>query len=302
MACFRSPKSQAKHAVSQKLAIGKPSHSKQGGDGKVHSLGTKRTYQESLAGVAVFMAKNGGDVKGKGLAGLNVEIAQAYLEHRSGLVRQKQLDKDRQSMQMILTDKLLVEKSVLDPVVKSRAYTATQIQLIAYSQTPKHSLATQIAADAGLRAHELLTIAPLEQRLPSSHRIWTDERFLGRIDVQKFTVVGKGGLIREIAISSALVEQLELLRLAEPLKVVDRTIYYQQQYDIAGGKQWSDSFSKASTRALGWSTGAHGVRHSYAQTRMRTLQSLGMGYASSLAIVSQEMGHFRGDITEVYLR
>lgn len=36
------------HAVKQKRAIGKPSHGKAGGDGRIHSLGTERTYQDSL--------------------------------------------------------------------------------------------------------------------------------------------------------------------------------------------------------------------------------------------------------------
>ena len=121
-------------------------------------------------------------------------------------------------------------------------------------------------------------------------------------EVRKYTVSGKGGLIREIAISVGLAEQLESCRLNAPRKVTDRDIFYQQYYDLGGGKQWSDSFSKAAKRVLGWSTGAHGVRHTYAQARMRTLQSLGMSYESALAVVSQEMGHFRGDITEVYLR
>lgn len=64
----------------------------------------------------------------------------------------------------------------------------------------------------------------------------------------------------------------------------------------------SNSFSAASKRTLGWSHGAHGVRHTYAQTRMEELQQLGRIYQEALEIVSQELGHFRRDITEVYLR
>ena len=48
--------------------------------------------------------------------------------------------------------------------------------------------------------------------------------------------------------------------------------------------------------------GAHGVRHSYAQERMSELQKSGMTRDSALEIVSQELGHFRPEITEVYLR
>jgi hypothetical protein len=35
---------------------------------------------------------------------------------------------------------------------------------------------------------------------------------------------------------------------------------------------------------------------------MDTLQGAGRSYEDALAVVSQEMGHFRADITEVYLR
>lgn len=48
MGRFRSSSSQTMHAVKQKRAIGKPSHGKAGGDGRIHSLGTERTYQDSL--------------------------------------------------------------------------------------------------------------------------------------------------------------------------------------------------------------------------------------------------------------
>lgn len=73
-------------------------------------------------------------------------------------------------------------------------------------------------------------------------------------------------------------------------------------YDISGGKKWSNSFSAASKRALGWTHGAHGLRHTYAQDRMNELQKIGFNYLETLGIVSQELGHFRPDITEIYLR
>ena len=84
--------------------------------------------------------------------------------------------------------------------------------------------------------------------------------------------------------------------------MTDRGIRYTQHYDLGGGLAWSRSFSAASKRALGWSTGGHGLRHSYAQERIEDLQRDGHTYDSALGLVSQEMGHFRGDITEVYLR
>jgi integrase len=89
--------------------------------------------------------------------------------------------------------------------------------------------------------------------------------------------------------------------LKTPVKIKDRNIYYIKHYDINGGKNWSNSFSTASVRVLDRSNGAHGLRHSYAQDRMEELQQRGIFYQQALGIVSQEMGHFRADITEVYL-
>jgi uncharacterized protein YoaH (UPF0181 family) len=71
---------------------------------------------------------------------------------------------------------------------------------------------------------------------------------------------------------------------------------------LGAGQALSQAFSKASQTTFGDSNGLHGVRHSYAQERMRELQALGKSYDQSIAIVSQELGHFRPDITEVYLR
>lgn len=109
-------------------------------------------------------------------------------------------------------------------------------------------------------------------------------------------------MIRHVLTPNTLASQLEQQRLAKPITVVDREINYSQRYNIAGGKKWSDSFSKASNRVLLFSTGAHGLRHSYAQERMVELKGLGFfKYETALETVSQEMGHFRPEITKVYL-
>ena len=96
--------------------------------------------------------------------------------------------------------------------------------------------------------------------------------------------------------------RLEKQSLAQPRTVRDRGLDYRQYYDIGGGNAWSKSFSDASDRALGWSNGAHGLRHSYAQERMLELQDQGKNYYEARDIVSQELGHFRGDVVEIYLR
>ena len=271
----------------------------------IQSLGTARDFQACLKGVCEWMKEN----RFGSLRDITKDQAVAYLQARAETVGQKALDQERQAiqkMQQVLTGKLQpserlpVVKSELKQVLESRAYAPEQVRLIAEHQTPKNGLATEIAYAAGLRAHELLCIERREDRAPSS-RPASDNKFAGR-DGVIYTVQGKGGLVREVSIPRALAERLEAHRLDTPKEVRDRDIWYRSHYDIGGGVAWSRSFSQASTRVLGYSTGAHGVRHAYAQERMHELRAQGLDRWRALEVVSQEMGHFRPEITETYLR
>ena len=296
MPSFRSAKAQAEHAVSSKLALGLGRHDHQD-DGRIHSLGTARGYEQALKGFAEYIQANHlGD-----LYSVTAEEAQQFLEERAEEVSQKTLDLDRQAIQMHLGIQLDVVKSEAETCLSSRSYTQEQVERIASAQSERNSLATQIAYDAGLRAHELLTLQPAGERAASAHRPWSDDRFAGRAGV-RYTVTGKGGLVREVMVSDHLAARLEEKRFAAPHHVTDRGVNYTQRYDIGGGRAWSQSFSAASKRELGFSNGAHGLRHSYVQERMKELQESGMRYIKAKGTVAQEVGHFAHNTTEAYLR
>ena len=269
----------------------------------IKSYGTARNYEQALKTVAKWTKEN----KLNGLQSLTPDVARYYLEYRAEAVGQKALDMERQAIQsmMQLNGKLPPKatmyrvKSELDEIKRSRAYTSEQAQAVSEHQSETHQLSTQIAYAAGLRAHELLTLARAEERSPDN-RPALHSKWAGR-EGQLYTVQGKGGLIRHVLIPNDLVVELEKRRFNYPVTVRDRRINYLQRYDIGAGKRWSDSFSKASKRALFFSTGTHGLRHSYAQERMSELIALGFRRAVALETVSQEMGHFRPEITEVYL-
>ena len=74
-----------------------------------------------------------------------------------------------------------------------------------------------------------------------------------------------------------------------------------RHYDVGGGHAFNASFSCASMEALGKTRGAHGMRHEYAQERMRELMRH-VEHRLALAIVSEEMGHLRPGITQTYVR
>lgn len=272
----------------------------------LRSVGTVRNYEAALTRVAEWAKSE--KISG-GLTAITPELAVAYLEQRGQEVGQKTLDMERQAMQVMmqhvtqqlpLGEPLPVVRSEQQQALESRAYTAAQVERIAAAQTPRYALATEIAFAAGLRAHELLTLQPQAERT-ADPRPALESKFAGR-DGAIYTVAGKGGLVREVLIPHELAAQLEARRLETPLQVTDRGIYYQSHYDIGGGQRWSNSVSAAAERALGWSTGAHGLRHSYAQERMTELQNRGLIRERALETVSQELGHFRPEITEVYLR
>jgi integrase len=267
----------------------------------IKSVGTVRNYEQALSQFGTWLASQGLHIKDIGK-----DEAINYLEQRAEEVGQKTLDLDRQAIQAALMhtgaiqERLAVIKSEHQQVLEARAYTPEQVSMVAERQSEKHALATEIAHAAGLRAHELITLAPASER-PADIRPALESKFEGREGVL-YTVQGKGGLVREVLIPKNLADRLEARRLDEPKLVTDRNVFYEQRYDIGAGNLFSASFSRASDRALDWSTGAHGLRHSYAIERMDELQSRGYDRDTALETVSQEMGHFRPDITEIYLR
>jgi integrase len=268
--------------------------------GLIHGLATFNKYAASLKQSGEWAKENAGL---RHLKDLTPALAQQYLVDRAAQgVSQKQLDTDRNAMEFVTGKGSLQRELALAKVeLHSRAYTTEQTRLVATNQGDKNALATEVAWRAGLRAHELLTLQRDGEARASTHRHWSAERFLGR-EGERYIVTGKGGLRREVMMPRELAARLEARRLDTPRAVTDRGITYRQHYDIGGGNAWSKSFSDASTRILGWSQGAHGLRHSYAQERMRELQAQGKPYHYARELVSQELGHFRGDIVEVYLR
>jgi len=273
-------------------------------EGAISSARTYENYQSALTHIAqVFKENNQPSINQ-----VTPEQATQYLVDRAAEVGQSQLNLERQAMQSVMRningnlgqkETLPVIKSEFQTIRESRAYSPRQVEIVAGHQQAHNALSTEIAYAAGLRAHELLTIRPISERAPDP-RPAHEAKFEGREGVS-YTVVGKGGLCREIRIPDALASRLEATRLPEPKQVTDRGVHYQQFYNIGGGQRWSNSFSAASNRSCGWSRGAHGMRHSYAQERMNELKYEHVR-EEALRIVSQELGHFRPEITEIYLR
>ncbi|MDO5532273.1 hypothetical protein [Sutterella sp.] len=275
---------------------------------RIKSCGTHRSVQQALQSYARWIAYN----RLGNLQRSTPRSAESFLVERSSLVTQKTLDQLRQAIEIYQhvsgrlpeDQHLTIITSHVETRLEHRAYTAEQVAAVATRQTERNALATELAFNAGLRAHELITIRPIGEQPPDKRdaegkpRLGT--KFNGREGVL-YTVVGKGGLCREVLLRKDLADRLEAHRRPEPVEVRDRGVIYQSHYDIGYGNAFSRSFTDASKRALGWSTGAHGLRHSYVQERMKELRSH-CDYETSLSTVSQEVGHFRSDITLIYQR
>ncbi|MCS3471761.1 integrase [Pseudomonas sp. JUb42] len=285
-------------AKTQAVALSKAMYN----SGRLASLGTSHSYEASLRLAAEWLKRNG---RGS-LVELTPKAAKQYLNERAALVGQKTLDRDRQALQAVLRatgrfsekNRLPVIKAVKQQVLVSRNYTAEQWSLVIEHQTPRNALSTELAAAAGLRAHELFTLRPVEEQ-PMSDRPADPVKFRPGI---RYTVIGKGGLIREVSIPNSLAARLEAHRLDEAVIRIDRKIHYTSHYDIGAGQAWSQSFTAASKAALDFSNGGHGLRHAYAQERHRELQVLLGDRDRAKQVVSQEVGHFRPEITDTYLR
>ena len=163
---------------------------------------------------------------------------------------------------------------------------------IAARQDDRNALATGTVHAAGIRAHALLTLGRPDEQPPDDRR--ARSRLTGTA-AEGMKFAGRGGLDRDVL----LPHRLEERRLDVPERAVDLGVRYLQRYDVVVGHAFSMSFARASMEALGKSRGAHELRHSYAQERMRELMHHAE-HALALAIVSEEMGHLRPDITWTY--
>ncbi len=253
--------------------------------------------------ISLALEKIAKDMQVERIKHISNEMAEQYLiTRRDNYASQKSLDRDRKALSIATKTNISRFRSISETTLKTRAYSAYQIKIITDAMTEKNALAVKIAHYAGLRAHELITLKRKDEGKKTASRLWTKDRFTGR-EGNIYLVTGKGGLVREVQLSKNLAKLLEQRRLASPRNRTDRGVHYKQRYDIGGGNALSASFTRASKRTLSFSHGLHGVRHKYAQERIDEIKLfLNVSHFTARDIVAQELGHFRGDITEVYLR
>lgn len=266
------------------------------------SVRTLENYKAVYATCAEWLAQRGYHY---GLHRLSAEHATEYLRARAACVAQKTLDGETSALRKLTRGNLPRVRSSYVPArslaSESRAYSREELERVIAHQSERNAFATRVAREAGLRGAELLTLRRFDERTPSVPEKWDARRWIGKESWVRYTVHGKGSLVREVRLSPETARLLEARR-CTPCEMVDRHIRHTAVYDIGGGNAWARSFSDASQRALGQSRGAHGVRHAFAREEVARYVALGWDMRDAKCLTSQLLGHWREDIVRVYLR
>jgi integrase len=298
MPSFRSSKKQSEHLVRQKVQLGKLAEgSPVSADEPIRSIATSWKYQGNTERFIDWLHGK----KRIFIEDLTEDIAEEYLRFLGKTLSQKTVDGYRQAIKKTFDLDLQYVLSDIPTTLVARAYSDAQIDMLITHADSELKTSIRAAADGGLRAVELLTIArPTD--MSEHHRPWVPERFSGRKHDEDFVVKGKGGLKRAIKIKTEIAAEVYQKRLDIPVTVTQRKIRYHRRYTLLGGHSFSLEFSRLSSKVFGWSNGAHGLRHSFAKKRLQSLQKMGFIYQDALLILSQELGHFSITNTLTYLR
>lgn len=328
MPTFNAQK-QAEEIVRARLRLGerKP-RDKEARRGLIYSTTTAQTYRHHLTKMAKWARAN----YRCRLLQITPAIAQKYLDERAREVGDKSVNQDRLCLELlpkIERGDLTQPRSIVPPgrlAEEPRMYTSTQVDMVQVAQAENShrepaerqafAFSTELARSYGLRAKELLTIRKLEEleksgdprdraildKLARHSDEWHPDRWHGMPAGIDHVVIGKGGLPRIEQLSHDHTQLLDDRRLPVPRDVTDRGNHYRQVYDLPGGRRWSDDFDRMSKRVLGWSLGAHALRHGFADERMRHHLDQGLPYKEAEELTAQTLGHFRERSTRTYLR
>lgn len=266
---------------------------------KVCSIMTEAAHMSSLTVFSRWLL----DRNNKHLKNSNSKDAKQYLEYKATCTRQSTVSLARQAINLHLLqdDPIPFVRSQISTTPKNRAYTRQQISLLVEMATPELGLSILLAADAGLREMELVSIAEVSD-LEESDRPWLSERFTGRERDHRFVVHGKGGLLREVRLKQELAALMRSHSRPTWVQVAHRGAHLISHFDLVSGHMFASQFGRLSKRVLGFSNGAHGLRHSFAQLRRNELLCCGFSLEKSVLILSEELGHFSIKNTLAYLR
>lgn len=144
----------------------------------------------------------------------------------------------------------------------------------------------RLSSEMGLRVHEVC-------RLDKGH-------LRQALEEGKISIKGKGGLIRDVLVS----DKILIERLYNDTKRGDKVFIKgdEQTHRVIKNIQMfiynnQDKFALDKDKQLTF----HGLRHFYCQNRHKELMQHGLTDLQARKIVSRELGHYRINITQIYL-
>lgn len=294
-------KKAAEKLVSKSISLGTSRHRcRHQSIDVITSVGTARNHRCALKVFGDWLLEH----NGKHIGNSTEMEAAEFLTYRALTVGQAALNLSRQALNFHLFYQKPIPfvTSIVEHKLTNRAYNPKQIDMLVAAASLKMGLSIRIAQHAGLRAVELITITPTKQLQESPRDGWKSERFLGREHETSFTVHGKGGLCREVRLPPSLAIQLLASARLKSVVVKDREVNHSSYFDLVGGANFSAQFSSLSSEVLGKSTGAHGLRHTFAKKRLHDLMCAGLAFSDALQVLANELGHFSTANTFTYLR
>lgn len=275
----------------------------------VHNSGTYDNFYSKVRMLCDYVSRNHQNIKNideisrkpvegflRNAASQNVKL-ETYQNYKSDLTKVQQVLEHHYSDKGIDKNADFIDKakgfvdstkevSELERGVDGRAYNDPRV-IVDSIEREDHRLVASIQLEAGARVNEASLID--EQRLGgiTEHM----GRDVGVIHLQDGDA--KGGLERDLYLPRDTYEKLELY-VQEHGKLHVPDGYDRDVYRAAIKEAAEENGQKY--------TGSHGLRHNYAQARMEELKAEGVGESAAKTAISVEMGHFREDITDHYLR
>lgn len=171
--------------------------------------------------------------------------------------------------------------ATLEKEISARAYQDAQVVVDAI-KNDAHQVAASVMFEGGGRIHEV--------SLVDNDRLGGIKGDVGVIHLQNADA--KGGKERDLNVTK------------ETYKRIESYVREHGKFHIPKSERQElrNSIKEAAERVGQKYTGAHGLRHNFAQNRVAELQAEGKSYGDALAQTSRELGHERPSITLHYLR
>jgi len=268
----------------------------------IYSYGTADTYLPYWKNLADFAKKNKGIKDIEKISNRTVKeflqskirdinckstfskISSAILKMEESLNRYSQKNGSEKSYnwEKIVDNQREISKEKLNNSIEGRGFNNPKLVIDNLPlNNENHILAAKIQHESGVRINEVSLIK--KKQLSGIGKDPYNEKDVGIV-----TVKGKGGKTREVYLTPETYKSLENNVKNDDFKIAKTS------YTLA--------IKEAALSSNQVYTGTHDFRHKWVQDRYIELSKIGFSERQSMAAVSEEIGHVRPDITEVYLK